>query len=73
MLEILDAKLESIGLKSEQEKFTYLRLRDEKKLWSLEKIVSEFRKLFEDKTSFMNTYSSGVVIKGKITADKEVP
>jgi len=71
LLEILDAKLESLGLTNERERYAYVQQRDEKKLWSFEKVVSEFRKLFEDRTSFMNTYSSGNVIKEKNTTQKE--
>jgi hypothetical protein len=35
---------------------------EEKKLWSIEKLVIEFRKLFNDKTTFMNLYSSSTLL-----------
>lgn len=38
----------------------------EKKTWSFEKVVTEFRKLFDDKTTFMNLYNNGSIL-GKST------
>jgi len=66
----MDKFLEKKGEKREEEKapiyprirgsvlINYVKLLDEKKLWSIEKVVLEFRKLFNDKTTFMNLYSA---------------
>jgi len=40
----------------EQQEFNYDDLKNEKELWDLEKLVVEFRKLFDDKTSYLNLY-----------------
>lgn len=46
------------GEKKEEGSDIYTKLRDERKLWSMEKIVFVFRKLFCDKTQFMNIYAT---------------
>lgn len=46
------------------------RNQEEKKTWSFEKVIIEFRKLFDDKTTFMNLYNSGSIL-GKSTMSLE--
>jgi len=69
----IDAALEANGMTSEENKSIYLRLKEEKNLWSLEKLVGELRRLFDDKTSFMNIYSSSNLIQARnhIEGDKQ--
>lgn len=57
LLESVDRALEANGASREDNRSPFLETKDEKNLWSLEKLVAEFRRLFDDKTSFMNCYS----------------
>ena len=43
---------------------------EENNLWEVEKLVTEFRKLFTDKTTFMNFYSSAGVLQNKISLEE---
>lgn len=63
--EIIDIAIEATGKTREEGKSLYAEAKEEKNLWSLEKVVIEFRKLFEDKTSFMNVYSPSNMIASK--------
>jgi len=39
---------------------------DEKELWDLEKLVVEFRKLFDDKTSYLNLYGPQKILPERV-------
>jgi len=41
-------------------------LKDEKELWDLEKLVVEFRKLFDDKTSYLNLYGPQKILPERV-------
>lgn len=51
---------------------TYAELKESKNLWALEKLVVEFRRLFDDRTSFMNIYTSVHLTEGKTLVKEQV-
>jgi len=68
--EIVEVALEEKGLQQEGEASLYEKVKTEKGLWEMEKLVVEFRKLFNDKTSFMNIYSNTGVLSNKETLEE---
>lgn len=74
LLESIDRALEATGKQREEGKSIYLQIKDEQNLWSLEQVVAEFRRLFDDKTSFMNIYSfTNNVVSKKEQTDRFYP
>lgn len=53
------------GLLEKANKANLSELIAEKSLWNLEKLITEFRKLFDDKTSFMKIYSASNQLQTK--------
>jgi len=54
----MDVGLETKGMSKQEGTSIFDQIKEEKQLWEMDKLVSEFRKLFTDKTSFMNIYAS---------------
>jgi len=81
LLEVMTVALKKIGIESEpvpegeeegqEENSAFEKLREEKKLWNLEKVVAEFRRLFDNKTSFMAIYQAANLISGRPTLELE--
>lgn len=57
LLELMNKTIEYEAEGGQTEKRSYDEIREAHGLWSMEKLVHEFRKLFVDKTNFMNIYS----------------
>lgn len=57
LLELMNKTIEYEAEGGQIEKRSYNEVREANGLWSMEKLVQEFRKLFVDKTNFMNIYS----------------
>lgn len=75
LLESIDRALEdTTGQKREEGQSLYLQIKDEQNLWALAQLVAEFRKLFDNKTSFMNIYSfTNNVVSKKEQTDRFYP
>jgi hypothetical protein len=71
LVESVDRALEANGQQREEGKSLYLEIKDQQNLWPLEQLVIEFRRLFDDKTSFMNIYNTSNNIVSK--KDKYYP
>ena len=67
--ELMDKSIEYEAEKGGWESKSYADLQKEKHLWSTEKLISEFRKLFTDKTAFMNIYTTTNVVPPKFTQE----
>lgn len=68
LLEIMDAAL----LQSESDEAILKEIKEKKNLWAtLDKIVRDFRKLFDNKTSFMAIYNNANLVPAKITLDDQ--
>ncbi len=69
-IEVMDVGLEAKGLSKQEGTSIFDQIKEEKQLWEMDKLVSEFRKLFTDKTSFMNIYaSSGLLPRQSATEE----
>jgi len=68
--EVMDVGLESKGLTKQEGTYIYDQIKDEKQLWEMDKLVAEFRRLFTDKTSFMNIYASSGLLPHRATLDE---
>lgn len=70
LADVMDASMQMEAEKAGTAKKTFEEMKKERELWSTEKVVSEFRKLFTDKTNFMNIYANTKVLSGsKIIQD----
>ena len=72
--EVMDASIQYEAEQGSCTNKTFGEVKQEhNELWSPEKIISEFRKLFTDKTSFMSIYANTKVVESKVIqdADKE--
>lgn len=67
--ELMDASIQYEAEKGTCEKKSYADIRKAHDLWTTEKVVIEFRKLFTDKTTFMNIYGNSNVVSSRIMQD----
>jgi hypothetical protein len=56
-------------IESSLENKDYAQLSKDKELWSLNKVVLEFRRLFDDKTAFMAVYNTSNLVGGTARLD----
>lgn len=61
----MNKTLEFEGEKGDNEKGLYEDVRKRNKLWPMDKLVNEFRRLFTDKTIFMSIYSNAHLLPNK--------
>lgn len=71
--ELIDKTIEYESERVDIERTSYSDVQQKKNLWNLEKLVKEFRKLFTDKTVFMNIYANTQMLSGKVTSEMSMP